>query len=142
MKTQWKAAAIFLIFVGALLIVEGLWGLFSDQVFGVLTINRTRAVIHLALGIGAIVAAVRGRPLGYLTSLGGLLFAVAVFWSLPMTRDYLTNWLAINQWGAVVDFALGVACFFMSSASGTRVQDPELERNSTRRRGGRASPAH
>lgn len=141
MKTKWKVAGGFAMFAGAALIVEGLWGLFSDQVFGVITINRTRAVIHLALGIGAIVAAVRGRPLGYLTSLGGLLLAVAIVWSLPLGREFLTKLLAINQPAAVFDLLLGFLCLLMGSASGTRVDTPEIERRS-RRRGGRASPAH
>lgn len=141
MKTQWKTAAVFAAIIGALLIVEGLWGLFSDEVFGILTSNRTRALIHLALGIGAVVAAWRGRPLGYLTTLGGILIAVAVLWSLPATQGYLTNLLAINQAGAIADVIIGVLCFIFGSASGTRVDSPELERRGARRRG-RASAAH
>ncbi|HLP25768.1 MAG TPA: DUF4383 domain-containing protein [Acidobacteriota bacterium] len=115
--------------MGALLIVEGLWGMFSDQVFGLLTINYTRAAIHLALGIGAIVAARRGRPLGYLTMLGGILLAVAVLWSIPASRDLMTSALAINQAGAVVDAVLGIACFLAGSASGRRLTRDELDRD-------------
>lgn len=141
MKTQWKAAATFAALVGAVLVVEGVWGLFSNEVFGIMTINRTRALIHLGLGLGAIVAAWRGRPLGYLTTLGGLLLAVAIVWSLPATQPFMTDLLAINQASAIAGFALAVLCFIFGSASGTRVDSPELERRGARR-GGRASAAH
>lgn len=124
--THSKGTAGFLVAVGSLLIVEGLWGMFSDQVFWLLTINRTRAAIHLALGIGAVVAARRGRPLGYLTTLGGILLAVAVLWSIPATRDVVTNILAVNQAGAVMDAVLGIACFLAGSASGRRLTADEL----------------
>jgi hypothetical protein len=140
--THSKGTSGFLLGVGALLIVEGIWGMFSDQVFGLLTINLTRAAIHLALGIGAIIAARRGRPLGYLTTLGGILLAVAVLWSIPASRDLLTNILAVNQAGAVVNAVLGMACFLAGSASGRRLTHEELERDPTRPHPPGATPAH
>jgi hypothetical protein len=33
------------------LLFEGIWGEFSDVVFGVLTTNRIHATIHILLGI-------------------------------------------------------------------------------------------
>lgn len=140
--THSKGTSGFLLVVGALLIVEGLWGMFSDQVFGLLTINLTRAVLHLALGIGAIVAARRGRPFGYLTTLGGLLLAVAVLWSLPASRDLVTTILAVNQAGAVVDALLGIACFLAGSASGRRLSRDELAGTEHRAHPPGATPAH
>lgn len=122
-----KGTAVFLTFVGALLVVEGLWGMFSDRVFWLLSINRTGAAIHLALGIGAIVAARRGRPLGYLTTLGAILLAVAALWSIPLSKQLVTDVLAVNQAGAIVDAALGIACFLAGSASGQRLTRDELE---------------
>lgn len=140
--THSKSTEGFLIVVGALLALEGIWGMFSDEVFGVLTINRTRAAIHLALGIGAIVAARRGRPPGYLTTLGGLLLAVAVLWSIPATQELVTNVLAVNQAGAVVDAVLGLACFVAGSASGRRLTREELEAGPSGHHPPGATPAH
>lgn len=100
--------------------------MFSDQVLGLLTINHTRAALYLALGIGAIVAARRGRPLGYITVLGGILLAVAVLWSIPVSRELVTNVLAVNQAGAVADTLLGIACFLAGSASGQRLSHDEI----------------
>jgi hypothetical protein len=140
--THSKGTSGFLIFVGALLVIEGLWGMFSDQVFGLLTINRTRAAIHLALGIGAIVAARRGRPLGYLTTLGGILLAVAVLSSIPATQAFMTKTLAVNQAGAVVDAVLGVACLLAGSASGRRLTREELEGGDHAHHPPGATPAH
>jgi hypothetical protein len=122
-----KSTTGFLVFVGALLIVEGVWGMFSDQVFFVLSINRARAAIHLLLGIGAIVAARRQHPLGYLTTLGGILLAVAILWSIPVSQDLVSRVLAVNQAGAIFDAVLGVACFLMGSASGRRLTREELD---------------
>lgn len=140
--THSKGMGGFLIGVGALLVLEGLWGMFSDEVFGLLTINRTRAAIHLALGIGAIVAARRGRPFGYLTTLGGLLLAVAVLWSIPATQELVIHVLAVNQAGAIANAALGVACFVAGSASGRRLTREELEAGPSRHHPPGATPAH
>lgn len=138
--THSKATSGFLLFVGAFLIIEGLWGMFSDHVFGLLTINPTRAAIHLALGIGAIVAARRRHPLGYLTTLGAVLLAVAVLWSVPISQDLVTRFLAVNQAGAIVDAVLGIGCFIMGSASGRRLTREEMEGQHAHPRG--ATPAH
>lgn len=138
--THSKATSGFLLFVGALLIIEGLWGMFSDHVFGLVTINYTRAAIHLALGIGAIVAARRRRPLGYLTSLGAILLGVAVLWSIPVTQDLVTRFLAVNQVGAIVDAVLGIGCFIMGSASGRRLTREEIDGSVAHPPG--ATPAH
>lgn len=116
--------------------------MFSDEVFGVLTINRTHAAIHLALGIGAIVAARRGRPLGYLTTLGGLFLAVAVLRSIPATQELVTNALAVNQAGAIADAVLGLACFVAGSASGRLLTREELQTGPPRHHPPGATPAH
>lgn len=139
--THSKGTTGFLIGVGGLLVVEGLWGMFSDQVFWLLTINRTRAAIDLALGIGAIVAARRARPLGYLTTLGGILLAVAVLWSIPASRELVTNALAVNQPAAIVDAIVGIACFLAGSASGRRLTHDELASSPGTHPPG-ATPAH
>lgn len=125
--THSKGTSGFLFFVGALLVIEGLWGMFSDHVFWMLSINRTCAAINLGVGIGAIVATRRGRPLGYLTTLGGILLAVALLWSIPLTQDLVTNVLAVNRPGAIFDAVLGVACFLAGSASGRRLTRDELD---------------
>ncbi|MBA3467650.1 MAG: hypothetical protein H0T21_09580, partial [Gemmatimonadaceae bacterium] len=41
----------FATILGAFLVIEGVWGMFSPVVFGILPTNTLRASIHLVLGL-------------------------------------------------------------------------------------------
>lgn len=141
MKTKWKTASASLLLIGVFLIVSGGWGLFSDQVFGAIGTNRWRAVIELAVGIGAFVAVLKDRPLGYLTTLGGVFVATVVLWALPFSKAFFEGLLAMNDAAAVAYFLIGLVCFLTGSASGTRV-DVAGEGAGPRRRTSRTRAAH
>ena len=109
MNANADGARLVALLVGALLVVEGVWGLFSQEVFGILTINHTRAVIHLLLGLGAWWASSRGA-VSYLTFLGLVVSAVAVLWAMPATRGLIFEILAVNRPGAILDGVVGPVC--------------------------------
>ena len=52
-------SGIFAVIIGVFLLIEGIWGEFSDVVFGVLTTNRIHATIHILLGIVGIYTGLR-----------------------------------------------------------------------------------
>lgn len=134
MKMKWKGASVSLLIVGGLLAVAGLVGLFGFEQLGPFTTNRLRAVLELALGAGGGVAVGRGRPLGYLTTLGGVLAALALLWAVPLTTDFCRTQLALNAPVAIAYFAWAVFSVLAGSASGVRVDSPDLERDRTRAR--------
>ena len=105
--------------VGAFLVTEGVWGLFSPQVFGVLSINHTRAIIHLALGLGGWWAG-RRHPVGYLALLGVVISTVALLWAVPATNGLIVDLLAINRAGAILDGVVGPVCLLTALLSRAR----------------------
>src|SRR4051812_10846920 len=110
------AARFMVLLIGAFLVTEGAWGLFSPQVFGVLPINHTRAVIHLVLGLGAWWAGGR-HEVGYLAFLGLIISAVALLWAMPATNGVIVDLLAVNRLGAILDGVFGPACLLTALLS-------------------------
>jgi hypothetical protein len=51
----------YAIIIGIFLLIEGVWGEFSDVVFSALTTNRTHATIHLPLGLAGIWTGLKGQ---------------------------------------------------------------------------------
>ena len=95
--------------LGVFLIVEGVWGLFSPMVFGVLSTNTLHAVIHILLGITGIVIARGGGARGYLLGVGGLLVVVAILRFIPGISDLVVSLLNVNFAVAYFNIAVGVA---------------------------------
>ncbi|MEO5903736.1 MAG: hypothetical protein ABIQ55_06990, partial [Gemmatimonadaceae bacterium] len=71
-------SSTFAMVIGAFLLVEGIWGMFSPVVFGVLSTNWLHAGIHIVLGLVGIWTGMKGGSRGFLTFLGVLLVAVGV----------------------------------------------------------------
>lgn len=94
--------------LGAFLLIEGIWGLFSPIVFGVLSTNRLHAVIHIALGIAALVVAHRPAVRGYLLGVGGLLAVVGVCFFVPGVSGLVVGPLSVNFAVAVFNIVVGL----------------------------------
>ena len=107
--------------IGAFLLIEGIWGEFSDVVFGVLTTNRVRASIHIVLGLIGVFAALKGGARMFL-KFGGLISAlVGLLWYLPPTNSLMVNILAVNQPVATLNIIVGGIAMlvgFLSKPSG------------------------
>jgi uncharacterized membrane protein HdeD (DUF308 family) len=98
----------FATLLGLFLIVEGVWGLFSPVVFGVLSTNWLHAGIHIVLGILGILAG-RGRATrGYLIGVGGLLVVVGVLWFVPGISTLIVSLLNVNFYVACFNIAVGL----------------------------------
>lgn len=99
---------VFAIALGIFLLIEGAWGLFSEVVFGVLTTNITHAVIHIILGILAIILGIKQNAGGFCTFLGILLIAVGIFRFLPGTDALVINLLNVNKPVAYLNIVVGI----------------------------------
>jgi hypothetical protein len=93
--------------VGTLLLAEGLWGLASPVVFGVVTTNLLHASIHIVMGLYGIAVGLGREPAGYLLFLGALLVGVGLLYFIPVAGPLLTTLLNINTAGAVAHLVLG-----------------------------------
>ena len=102
------ASSIFAIIIGIFLLIEGLWGEFSDVVFGVLATNRIHATIHILLGIVGIYTGLKGGSRGFCIFLGILLVVVGVLRFVPGIGDLIVAILNVNPAVAYFNIAVGI----------------------------------
>ncbi len=104
---------LFAILVGVFLLIEGIWGLFSPIVFGVLTTNTLHAVIHIALGVIGIWVGLRAGARKYCLFLGVLLIAVGALWFVPVTGSIITSLLNVNAAVAYLNLVVGAVALLL-----------------------------
>jgi len=111
-------SGIFAVLIGVFLLIEGIWGEFSDVVFSVLTTNRIHATIHILLGIIGIYTGLKGGSRGFLTFLGILLTAVGVLRFVPGIGDLIVSILNVNPAVAYFNIAVGIVSLIIAFMSG------------------------
>ena len=115
-------SGIFAVLIGVFLLIEGIWGEFSDVVFGVLTTNRIHATIHILLGIVGIYTGLKGGSRGFLIFLGILLAAVGILRFVPGIGELIVSILNVNPAVAYFNITVGIVSLiiaFMSARSRT-----------------------
>ncbi|HEY0429493.1 MAG TPA: DUF4383 domain-containing protein [Pyrinomonadaceae bacterium] len=110
-------SSVFAMIVGAFLIVEGLWGEFSNVVFGVLSTNRIHATIHILLGIVGIYTGLKGGSRGFCIFLGILLVAVGILRFVPAIGDLIVSILNVNPAVAYFNIVVGIVSLIAAFAS-------------------------
>lgn len=110
--------------LGAFLLVEGIWGLFSPVVFGVLTTNLLHAVIHITLGIAGIWTGLKGGSRGYCMFVGALLLAVGILRFVPGVNDLIVAILNVNPAVAYVNIVVGIVTLLVALAGRSRSTVP------------------
>ncbi len=103
--------------LGAFLLIEGIWGMFSPVVFGVLTTNVVHATIHIALGIAGIWMGRSAMARGYLLSVGILLLVVGVLRFVPAVADIIVSILNVNIAVAWLNIIVGAIALGIAMAS-------------------------
>lgn len=111
------SCGMFALIVGVFLLVEGIWGEFSDVVFGVLTTNRLHATIHIVLGIVGIWTGMKGGAREFCIFLGALLLAVGVFRFVPVVGDLMVSLLNVNQAVAIFNIVVGIVSLLIAFTS-------------------------
>ena len=90
MNCTHRASAALSVLLGLFLLVEGIWGLKSPVVFGLLTTNWLHACIHILLGLVGLAAGLRGGGRGFCLFVGWLLLLVGVIFVVPVATDFVT----------------------------------------------------
>ena len=107
--------------LGTFLLIEGVWGLFSPVVFGVLSTNMLHAVIHIVLGITGLALSRRPGVRGYLLGVGGLLAVVGVLYFVPGVNGLVIGLLNVNFAVACVNIVVGLASIAVALSSKSEV---------------------
>lgn len=113
-----KASNGFAILIGAFLVIEGIWGLTSPVVFGVLTTNLTHATIHILLGVIGIATGWIGRARGFCIFLGILLLVVGILRFVPGADEIIVRLLNVNIAVAWVNIVAGAVALLLSFMPG------------------------
>lgn len=107
----------FAIIVGAFLVIEGIWELFSPVVFGVLTSNTLHGTVHIVLGLIGIFAGLRGGARNFCIFLGALLLVVDLLWFIPATNGLIVRLFNVNQPVAILNLIVAVASLAVAFSS-------------------------
>ncbi|MBC7368543.1 MAG: hypothetical protein H7343_17320 [Undibacterium sp.] len=103
-----ESHASFTVIRGLLLVVVGVWGMFSPVVLGIFSTTTLQAVSQLLLGIVGIVCGRGGRSHDCLFFTGRLFLAVGVIWFLPGDSEFIADLFNVNGAGAALNIAIGV----------------------------------
>ena len=117
-----NARNAYTVALAILFLVEGILGLFSPMVFGILSTNIAHSLIHIVLGLVGIMAARSGHTGGYLLLVGFLLLAVGLLWFVPGFSEVIIRLLNANRAVALVNIVVGVLSLFMGCYARTAVQ--------------------
>lgn len=110
-----SGSSVLALALGALLLVEGVWGLSGRVVFGFITTSPLQAVLNLALGAAGVVAGLRGSAREYLRYAGALLVAVGIARVVPFVGDLVVRMLNLNYAGALLGIVVGLTCLAVAS---------------------------
>lgn len=104
-----RSANLFTLVLGLFLLVEGIWGLFSNVVFGILTTNTLHASIHIVLAIVALFIYRSARARTYALAVGILLLVVGILRFVPGADRIVVDLLNVNVPVAVLNLTVGIA---------------------------------
>ena len=112
----------YTIIISIFLIIEGIWGMFSTTVFGVLTTNTLHASIHILLGIIGIYTGLKGGARSFCIFFGSLVVLVGILRFVPGADDLVIKLLNVNVAVAYFNIIVGVISILIAmSAKGRAV---------------------
>ncbi len=115
MKQPIQLASIYTMLLGLFLLTEGIWGLFSSIVFGVLTTNSLHAFIHLLLGITGLWVGAAEKPRGFCIVTGTFLLLIGVLRFIKGPDEWVVNLLKVNYAVAAVNIVIGILSLIMAA---------------------------
>lgn len=113
----------YVLLLGIFLLAQGVWGLFSETVFGLFTTNLTHAIIHISLGITGILLAIRHRAYRFSIFVGIVLVAVGALYLIPATTAIVYHLLNLNNMGAVFNVIVGAFALLAAAADDIYILD-------------------
>ena len=114
MRKPLSAVNVFAIILGIFLIAEGMWGLFSPVVFGVLTTNLLHACIHLVLGANAIYWGTRNRARKFIMFVGVLVLVVGIAYFIPGASELVVKLFNVNNAVAYLNIIVGIIAILLA----------------------------
>lgn len=104
----------FAMLIGVFLIVEGIWGMFSNTVFGILSTNKTHALIHIILGVTGLYFGRQGGARSYCIFLGILLLLVGILRFIYGADELLIRLINVNEPVAYLNIIIGAIALVLA----------------------------
>ena len=123
MKKPLNYVNIFAIVLGIFFIIEGMWGMFSQVVFGIFTTNLLHAFIHLLLGVTGIYLGTRNKARNFSLYVGVLLLVVGILYFVPGVNDLLIKILNVNSAVAYLNIIVGILAVLLALLTPKRAVD-------------------
>lgn len=102
-NAQKTVALIF----GIVLLVIGVWGLFTDSILG-FGVNILQSVLHIIAGIFGVYVGLKGEGPGYNATIGWIGIVLAVLGFIPGAKDLLADLLNVNMATTWLHLVVGV----------------------------------
>ena len=123
MKKPISPVNIFAILLGIFLVIEGMWGMFSRVVFGILTTNLLHVAIHLLLGVSGIYLGTRNQARKFSLYTGVLLLVVGILYFVPDAGELIIQILNVNNAVAYLNIILGIIAILLALLTPKREAD-------------------
>jgi uncharacterized membrane protein len=108
---------VFAMCIGTFLLIQGIWGLFSQEVFGVFTTNFTHSLLNIVLGMAGIYYGYEESAQYYSLFLGTILISVGLLRFLFGPSDSPVYLFNINEAVAYYSIFMGTVALILGSLS-------------------------
>lgn len=112
MKTK-RPGTRFTLLIGILLLAGGVWGLFSNTVFGAISINTRFSIIHIIVGITGLYYGSTGNTRNYNILLGISFILLAFLYFIPLTAGIIKVLFNLDDLLAYLYIFLGIPALFI-----------------------------
>src|SRR3989338_10028959 len=99
----------FSLILGIVLVVIGVWGLFTQHILGIFGVNVPHSVLHLIAAACGIYAGTKGDGKSYIIIIGVIGILLAVLGFIPGIKDLLIQFLNIDTGITVLHLIIGIA---------------------------------
>ena len=103
-----NAQKTFALILGIVLLIIGIWGLFSNNVLGIFGVNVTQSILHIIAGAFGLYVGMKGMGPGYNLTIGWIGVVLGVLGFIPVTSDLLASLLNVNSATTWLHVVVGV----------------------------------
>jgi len=94
--------------LGLLLVIIGIWGLFTESILGIFSVNALQSILHIIAGLFGLYVGTKGEGPGYNSTLGWIGLLLGILGFIPGVDTILADLLMINTEISVLHLVLGV----------------------------------
>lgn len=107
-----NAQKTFAWILGIILLILGIWGLFTDSVLG-FGVNVSQSVLHIIAGAFGLYVGIKGNGAGFNATIGWIGILLGILGFIPGVSDVLADLLNINTSITVLHLVVGIVALIV-----------------------------